>query len=971
MQFRTKARAVDLLGKGQIADLPTAIIELWKNGYDAYADNLTAEIFQKGFAGLKTDLFLLTDDGKGMSQNDILDKWLVLGTDSKSRAELEAKPDVETLWKKPRIKAGEKGIGRLSVAFLGHPMLMLTKRIGYPLQLLFFDWRLLENFNLYLDDINIPVMELKPEDNFTTIFLHLKKEFLKNFNKSKDLDGNNIWEDKQEELKNDIINSIAKATLSDEIIKMIFENFNDLKNSHGTKFLIFEPIEQILDLAKENQDDLRENRDFIISSLSGFFNPFILEKTEKNKVNTFFYIHQNLGKDKEIFNEEANFFSKEDYDLADILIEGKFNGNGEFNGSLKIYDKVLNYKYDSNRRKYKRKYYGNVYIKLGYSQGKLIDSKLNETAFKKVNDKVSRNGGLYIYRDNFRVLPYGRPNADFLKFEERRNRRIGTYFFSYRRMFGYLGISRHENPELKDKSSREGLINNDPYAAFESDIIAFFIQVAKDYFSDKAEESIFLDEKKKLNEQSQAISDDKKRETEEKKLFSRSLSGYPNRFKSYENKYLDILKKLEEKINITNSTYNDIEDLLDELHRLDIEFETLLPEIPKRYKPTDLQLDRLNNFEEQIFAFNNNVKKSSVKLMERVNEKLELHELKQAFVKNATIYKGELESIVSIYSQRLKNKFQDIQKEYETRSDDIVSGYKIAENNAIDLIITKNDIEKQSKLLKSLFNKKKEILNKTLIPFIEHIEKMNFDIDEELLQGAYKERYDQMLQQWSMVQDTAQLGIAVEIIDHEFNVLYARINRLLEALNNHGFLNKIDEYKQLEQTFRTLEDKYDLLSPLYRINGAVTKEIPGSDIINYVKDFFWKQLSDEKIEITYSTSFFKHKLLIKEPTLYTVIINIVNNAIYWMRNVEKKEIRFDFIKETQKILILNSGKRIEEHRLSKIFDLFHSNRPGGRGIGLYLAKQSLNENYYDIEASNKEEYNYLEGACFVIKTLSK
>jgi len=109
MQFRTKARAVDLLGKGQIADLPTAITELWKNGYDAYADKLTAEIFRKGYLGLEKDLFLLTDDGKGMSAKDILDKWLVLGTDSKSRAELEDSPDLETLWKNPRIKAGEKG----------------------------------------------------------------------------------------------------------------------------------------------------------------------------------------------------------------------------------------------------------------------------------------------------------------------------------------------------------------------------------------------------------------------------------------------------------------------------------------------------------------------------------------------------------------------------------------------------------------------------------------------------------------------------------------------------------------------------------------------------------------------------------------------------------------------------------------------------------------------------------------------
>ena len=43
-QFRTKARAVELLGKGQIADLPTAISELWKNGYDAYADKLSCNL---------------------------------------------------------------------------------------------------------------------------------------------------------------------------------------------------------------------------------------------------------------------------------------------------------------------------------------------------------------------------------------------------------------------------------------------------------------------------------------------------------------------------------------------------------------------------------------------------------------------------------------------------------------------------------------------------------------------------------------------------------------------------------------------------------------------------------------------------------------------------------------------------------------------------------------------------------------
>ena len=117
-QFRTKARAVDLLGKGQIADLPTAVSELWKNGYDAYGDNLEAFLYMKGYENISEAVFVVSDDGKGMNREDILDKWFVLGTDSKSRNELDKKGK-ETLDKKPRVKTGEKGIGRLAVAYLG------------------------------------------------------------------------------------------------------------------------------------------------------------------------------------------------------------------------------------------------------------------------------------------------------------------------------------------------------------------------------------------------------------------------------------------------------------------------------------------------------------------------------------------------------------------------------------------------------------------------------------------------------------------------------------------------------------------------------------------------------------------------------------------------------------------------------------------------------------------------------------
>ena len=43
--FRTQARALDHLGREQIADCPTAISELWKNAYDAYARSVSLHLF--------------------------------------------------------------------------------------------------------------------------------------------------------------------------------------------------------------------------------------------------------------------------------------------------------------------------------------------------------------------------------------------------------------------------------------------------------------------------------------------------------------------------------------------------------------------------------------------------------------------------------------------------------------------------------------------------------------------------------------------------------------------------------------------------------------------------------------------------------------------------------------------------------------------------------------------------------------
>jgi signal transduction histidine kinase len=291
-------------------------------------------------------------------------------------------------------------------------------------------------------------------------------------------------------------------------------------------------------------------------------------------------------------------------------------------------------------------------------------------------------------------------------------------------------------------------------------------------------------------------------------------------------------------------------------------------------------------------------------------------------------------------------------------------------NRIIETINSKEQILQYGKEIETKYNTLLEEAEKTLLPLVDHIKRLSFDIDEEQVQGAYKAQFDQMRYQWEQTRETAQLGIAVEIIDHEFNQLYAKINNQLSVLNKNPVVKPLREFAFLERNFKQLEDKYALLSPLYRISGAANKEVSCEIIYKYLLEFFENQILEYDIVFQVSDAFKKHTIVIKEPVIHTVFINIINNAIYWMRNKKPRIIKLDYYSDANEIIIANSGEKIPEYRLDKIFDLFYSQRPSGRGIGLYLSKQSLSEAGLDIFATNEIEYNSLEGACFIINPIS-
>jgi signal transduction histidine kinase len=67
--------------------------------------------------------------------------------------------------------------------------------------------------------------------------------------------------------------------------------------------------------------------------------------------------------------------------------------------------------------------------------------------------------GVSVYRDGFRIWPYGEPHDDWLRLDQRRVNNP-VVCLSNNQVVGFIEISRDKNPGLMDQTNREGLIHN-------------------------------------------------------------------------------------------------------------------------------------------------------------------------------------------------------------------------------------------------------------------------------------------------------------------------------------------------------------------------------------------------------------------------------------------------------------------------------------------------------------------------------
>lgn len=954
--FRAKARAVELLGKGQIADLPTAISELWKNGYDAYAKNLECNLFLDSYKDNEKPIFILSDDGFGMSESDILNKWFVLGTDSKARNE-KIKSEFGL---NRRVPMGEKGIGRLSVSYLGSQMLMISKKEGKSANAFLMDWRILDNYDFFLEDLNIPLFTF---DSLSSFQLNTEKainEFIINLDKDK-------WKE-QIEYRNQIFDDWTLFKIPNFINTDIIEEF--CKNEyHGTSFIIFTPHEQLLELSEKDRVAIKKDKSLVYlrGSLTGLHND--LKENEKD-FNTSFLIFDATGK----YNLIEDFFTKDEMREADHWLRGEFDENGFFNGEIKVFDRREKYTFKPNRPPGKTPY-GPFLIEWGSFEGELKSTTLNPEEYSIINDKLEAFGGLYIYRDNFRVLPYGRTEHDFLEFEKRRSLSAGTYFFSHRRFIGYIDLKREKNPSLIDKAGREGFIQNKAYREFKDDLIEFFIDIAKRYMRAGKDEKYDTYRENQLGEinskYKKQLDASKKKNSKTKKSFLENLKENNLEIEKLGNEIENLEVELIREVDQIEINYNNYNKLLEKLDDKKSELRAIKVQKPQGIKITNRQDQEYLDYQKKYYAADAKVQ-SCVEIVEKTRDRINVENLKLE-------YNDKFRSHVRYLEKQFSN-FQSISKDSFIRIDKLLNEEKkaqiesfVAQTSTYKLTDSdqKNDISSKIISLDKLIEEQKRTIENSIEGFINHITNLQIDVDDDFLRGWYEEQNEKLEAKLQDYEELAQLGMSIEIIDHQFNVMYSQMNDAVSEIEKYSRKNQGIEYsfKQLKNAFQHLEGNYKLLKPLYRTSRRTRETITGFQIQKYIEDFFENEFQRYRIDFEVDNEFKEYEFFSYDSIVKPTFLNIINNANYWLIPSSERKIKIEVIDD--EIRIMNSGERIDDSQIEDIFSLFYTRKRDGRGIGLYLAKKNLNAIGYDIYATNDKEYNKLNGACFVISKVKK
>lgn len=413
--FKPRARLMSQLGDQLIKDENIAVLELIKNSYDADAKNV--QISFESLDNQRSTIITIEDNGDGMSLDTVINYWMEPGTDNKEK-QLKDMIDKDQRSKLNRLPMGEKGIGRFGVHKLGNKITIITRAENQKEVFLEIDWTIF-NSGKYLSDVPIRIVDRKPQHIYlgkttgTKIVIEkLKTEWTRG---------------KIRELYRSI-NSLNSPFQSLESFEVNFKVDED-KKEWLAGLLEFKDIEDYV-LFKAT---MTLSGDRIIDYQYNFLPWKSMTKLapRENKRSDIQII-----KDEKVEKENGRTRSEPvPIDLSKYKI-----------GQVKI--ELLSFDLSS----------------------KILNMGVKD--IKGFREYMKKNGGIYVFRDNIRIYENG--EIDWLELGLQRVNSPGEKI-SKNLVLGSVNIDRKYSSDLREKTNREGFIEDDAYMAFKK-AIAFAVE---------------------------------------------------------------------------------------------------------------------------------------------------------------------------------------------------------------------------------------------------------------------------------------------------------------------------------------------------------------------------------------------------------------------------------------------------------------------------------------------------------------
>jgi nitrogen-specific signal transduction histidine kinase len=225
----------------------------------------------------------------------------------------------------------------------------------------------------------------------------------------------------------------------------------------------------------------------------------------------------------------------------------------------------------------------------------------------------------------------------------------------------------------------------------------------------------------------------------------------------------------------------------------------------------------------------------------------------------------------------------------------------------------------------------------------------------------------------STVEDLAGLGMAVEKSSHDALMLLKqmwqnlkdfKIKVMNKDYTDHELLELLSE---VDENLEIIYEELQIIQPLFKIQRKAISDVSVYDNIEKVKKYFRREL-ENKIDIQIIKD--KDVIVKTNPGLVLqVLINLLDNAIYWVNksNKKKKEILFKINSKNNSILVADNGPGIREDVEPLIFQEFFSLKSDGRGLGLYIVKEILLRINAEISVIQDDNKKLLPGANFLVK----